>query len=302
MHTTHRAQAVHVIDSAIRDLEQLRQSLLSGGDDDLSDETLVDPALATSIAQQMTEYWTGHDADGFYRGSGFVIDLKDVEGRAQMLVLANLLAAKTTEAVAERTFLQLGDAGLLRHERLAAGRPEDRALALRILQETYKAVTDKVVKVEVIYNNQARLATAWNCDLNNIYETFGGVDHQVIGELQSFAHLQRRALWLAREMKVCGVWPELGPQATGYYDGHVRRVLNRLNLAQSTEANWPASRKECMAIADQWFDGDLVPLYLHGSRLCIHNDRSLCGGTCPVKENCTFWGGGSEQSAGDSVD
>lgn len=279
----------------------LRKSGEAAGEPDL---THIDPDVVRSVREGLWQYWGSQSGDGFYRGNSLVIDLKSVEGRAQMLVLANLLGARATDSVAEETFLALGEAGLLEWERLTAGSSEDRKRALEILRTTYRAVADKQQKVEAIYRNQALLAYKWSGDLNNLYAEQKQNGALLIAELQNFGHIRQRAYWLVREMKVAGVWPDVDPTVTAYYDVHVRRTLSRFGLIRSDESFGPraASLEECEAVVNRWFGGDVLPLYLHGSRLCIHADRNVCAGSCPVKENCSFWREEAEQSLLDSSD
>lgn len=252
--------------------------------------TGADERGTAEIWKALVELWRPGTPDGYYRGRRLVIDLNNAEGRAQMLVLANLLAARVAEHVAESTFMALGAAGLLDRDRLLAGSAADRERALEILRDTYRALTDKARKIEAIYANQARLANEFDGDLHNVYLAAAGDDEKLLKMLHGFAHLRQRAFWLAREMKVSGVWPDLGTRVTAYYDVHIRRSLVRLGFSRLGETDdWLASRHECQKIVDNLFGGDVIPFYLHGSRLCFHNDRTICESSCPVKQRCSFW-------------
>lgn len=261
---------------------------------------------AAAVAEVWTELvglWRLQTPDGFYRGRRLLIDLNNPEGRAQMLVLANLLAARVAETVAESTFLALGEAGLLDLDRLLEGSATDREKALDILRTTYRALTDKERKVEAIYRNQALLKAEWQGDLHNVYLAAEGDDEKLIETLQGFAHLRQRAFWLAREMKISGVWPRVRTHASAYYDVHIRRVLARLGFTRLGEGDdWLATRRECQEVVDGLFDGDVIPFYLHGSRLCVHDDRTICATSCPVKELCSFWQQGPNNDVYRSAD
>lgn len=289
---------IRSIDGIIHELERLKERVMVPGSQQGSSLTPDETVRQRETAQRLVAHWRHTQGDGIYRGRGFAIDLHSTEGRAQMLVLANLLAAKVRDEVAEQTFIELSALGLLQAERLAKGSPEDRALALDVLQASYKAVTDKAAKVQAIYDNQVRLATEWQGDLNNIYAACAGDDGALLRALQSFAHLKRRAVWLIREFRAHGVWTTVGREASAYYDRHVYRVLDRLGMGESPSGDRRSpGRHEGRHVVSTLFAGDVVPLYLHGSRLCIHDDHKLCAGMCPVKENCTFWTAGAEQSA-----
>lgn len=263
----------------------------------------LDEGAAAEVWKDLINLWQQQTPDGFYRGRRLVIDLNNAEGRSQMLVLANLLAARVTEHIAENTFMALGAAGLLEHQRLLAGSASDRERALDILRTTYRALADKERKVEAIYANQARLAAEWDGDLHNVYLAAEGDDEKLIKMLHGFAHLRQRAFWLAREMKVSGVWPKVGTEATAYYDVHIRRILVRLGLTQLGETDdWLASRHECQELVDSLFHGDVIPFYLHGSRLCIHDDHTICESACPVKAQCSFWQQMTNNTASYSAD
>ena len=101
--------------------------------------TGADERGTAEIWKALVELWRPGTPDGYYRGRRLVIDLNNAEGRAQMLVLANLLAARVAEHVAESTFMALGAAGLLDRDRLLAGSAADRERALEILRDTYRA-------------------------------------------------------------------------------------------------------------------------------------------------------------------
>lgn len=246
------------------------------------------------LAQDLMAIWEQPLTDQMYRTPQFTIDLGTTEGRSEMLVLTALLAAKVRDGVAERSFLALRQHGLLCPARLAAGTDSDRQLTLTILRTDYRAVVDKASKMEALYANQARLNAEWGGDLHNIYRAYVGDDAGLIAALQGFSHIKRRALWLARELKVQGVWPEAGVEATGFHDSHVRRVLHRLGIVTTDSSDpWEVALTECEQAVGKWFGSDVTPLYLHGSRLCVHDDRDLCRDACPARESCSFWTNGS---------
>lgn len=286
---------IGAIDALIAELERSKEHILAGLADRPQEPATEGDARPT-VAQRLLAHWGQVPQEGIYQGQGFTIDLRTTEGRAQMLVYANLLAARVRTEAADRTFAALRAAGLLDPERLARGEAADRQQALAILQVHYRGLVDKAAKVEAIYANQARLAAVWGGDLNNIYLAHAGDDAQLIAELCRFAHLKRRALWLTRELKAHGVWPNAGPGATAYYDWHVRRPLRRLGfIAVDDAAPWWEAADACERAVSAWFGGEVLPLYLHGRTLCAHNDRSLCGEACPVKEHCSFWAGKGER-------
>lgn len=287
-----KTQAVkRIIDTAIEELTALRIELkrLDEPDASIGVQAQV-PDGAEQLVKVLKEIWQTNTGNHVYTAPGLVIDLGNPEGRSEMLAFATLLAARTREGVAEQTFLALRAAGLLRPERLAAGDASDRQAVLTILRTEYRAVVDKESKMTALFNNQSRLKSEWAGDLHNIYLDHIGDDIGLIKALQSFSHLKRRALWLAREMKVQGVWPTLGTQATEFNDSHVRRVLDRLGFTRTDSHNsWEVARRECEQIVQDWFAGDVIPLYLHGSRLCVHDDPGVCAAQCPVRASCSFW-------------
>lgn len=241
------------------------------------------------VARQIQDFWQGVTASPHLSIGSVLIDLSTKEGKRDLLVIALLRGARVTEEVVEATFNQLKGEGLLSSDRLLTKDSRAKQSIRRIFEKTYKALGHREAKVEALFDNAQLLQSAWDGDLQKLYETASG-DDELIGALQQFRQINRMAYWICRTMYIHGIWPKVGPDARRYVDRPVRLPLQRLGIIDPMDSTsgFRHSVEEVDQAVGKWFAGDVVPLYLHGSQLCVKDDLNVCLAKCPVSTWCAF--------------
>lgn len=242
------------------------------------------------VATELRDYWAERPGDGVVRRGRLAIDVTHAQGRSEMLALTLLYAAQVTDRAVEATFFTLQSEGLLERERLRAAPPDDVRLVEEILRSVYKARISKVAKAEALFTNEQRLEREWGGDLQRIYEALRSDPPALLGALQGFDQIHRRAVWLCREMAAAGVWTDLAPEITAYIDPAVRRPLERLGLLNlPPTSTWKEIRSACADVVNRLFEGDAVALARHGAERCGKEDRHVCQSSCTVRYACRWW-------------
>lgn len=271
---------------ALIDLAYELRALCS--DRDQVSESTVDSNRA-QIVKRIKAFWNGVSLSPILEVGRSTIDLSEAEGRWELLVLGFLRAARVKEEIAVATFEALKDEGLLALEQLVPEKTVQRERVNQVFEQTYRALGRREDKVDALFFNAHLLVTRWNGDLNHLYEA-ARHDRELVDSLQCFRQVKRIALWVARTLRVHGVWPEAGGEACRYYDRWVRLTVNRLNLSdtQGEERSFQGQAEETEAAVEELFGGDVLPVYLHGYSLCAQNDPQVCLTECPVASWCTF--------------
>lgn len=253
---------------------------------------LAEPAgREAEIAARLKSFWSGVRLSPIYTVGDDAIDLTTPQGRWELLALAVLRGARVQETVVERTFHELREAGLLKFARAAAGRSNDRRKTLAILERSYRALGKKESKADAIFENAARLAERWSGDLNRLYDSVRGDDQALVAELQSFRQIRQTAYWIARTMRVHGIWSDVGVEAIRHFDRSTRLPIDRLGLAPPPGDERTRRQPErTAAIVDGLLDGDPLPLFLNGATLCSQDDPATCLCECPVAAWCSYPG------------
>lgn len=248
---------------------------------------------AAALRQSVAEYHT----PGVYRGLHVTIDLTNAQGRWELVVLALLLAARVSEAVAEYAFVLLREGGLLSFGRVLAQTPVDMIRMREILEAEYRALIDRSCKISAIYSNARLLEQSYRGDLQNAYlqHTHQGAacdgksaSLNLLRSLRQLHQINNRAAWICRTMAEAGLWVNLPPEATAYYDRHVRCALYRLGLIDDTSVSGAVSNNSEVAVREL-FGGDTIPLYRMGRFLCLPADPDLCTAKCAVTRFCRYW-------------
>lgn len=222
----------------------------------------------------------------FVRGKNVVeIDLGGEQGRFELAALAILCGAKVKESVAYDTFNALRERGLLRMDTVCEASPEDREAMEGILKERYRALTHKGQKVAAVIEAARKIRADYQGDLARVRQ---GEDWRAtLTALQAFPHIKSRAFWICRELRRHGVWPGLDHRACSAVDTSVKLALWRTGFV-GREALFlrdiPASA--CLAAIDTYFDGNSLPAFYQGERLCRRNDGATCETACRVRKDC----------------
>lgn len=217
------------------------------------------------------------------------IDLATKEGKWELLVLALLKAARVTDEIVAVTFEQLKRKALLDVEGLLEGDVGLRTEIEHVFSDNYRALCHRDAKISALFYNARLLHSAWDGDLQNLYETATN-DDELVASLQRFRQINRIALWICRTLYVHGLWPQVGKKARCYVDRSVRLPLQRLGMADyDLQGNgFVNSVEEIDRMITTYFGGDAVPLFLHGFSLCAEDDPAVCLAECPVSAWCAF--------------
>lgn len=218
-------------------------------------------------------------------GAGAAIDLGTAQGRFELLVLAILYGARVREEVAEKAFLALRGAHLLSLEELSSPSFNRRQELLAVLETHYRALANKVQKVEAVAACATRLASCYGGDAARLYSP-GEPWEETVRRLSSFPHIRGRAFWICREMRRAGIWPEIDPAAGMVADRPVREALWRLGFAgRETRAAREVPAAEYQRLLWRYFR-DPLPAFYQGSQLCAQRSSSICACTCKVSAYC----------------
>lgn len=249
-------------------------------------ERPFDEELAGLVATTLVAHWSGEDLGPTLTVGDHEIDLATPQGKWELLILAVLKGARVRDAVVQETFLALVERGLTDLELLASRSSAVRAAVAEVLRETYRALGRKEAKVEALMENAARVVEEYGGDLDRLYHRTGGDDAALIRELQRFKQVGAVAHWYCRTLKVHGVWPDVGGEATRFFDRYTDMPLVRLGLIGEDEAGPPARLGE--RFVDLYLDGDATPLYLQGLLLCSQNRPVVCLAECPLHSRCLY--------------
>lgn len=236
------------------------------------------------IAQRIRRFWEGVRMNPVIAVGEEYVDLRTAQGRWELVVLAVLMGARARHEVIAETFHALRERDLIRLEVLAGGEVRDGVH--QVFQTQYRALCDRRSKADALVENARYLVHTWNGELNNVYAASLERDVDLVRELQRFIQIDRMALWICRTMKVCGIWPDVRDADCCYIDRSVRLPLERLPMKYEGLEEERARR--ALALIDQLFAGDVLPLHLQGSLLCAQDDVETCLSECPVASWCRF--------------
>lgn len=239
------------------------------------------------IAKRLREYWSGVSMGSEMAVGSLTVDLSSAQGRWELLVLAVLRGARVRERSVEDTFTALAERGLTDLERLAAAEPKTEAELSDVFATHYRALTSRQAKVEALMANANLLKSEYDGDLHNLYLAHKDNPEAIIKALQRFKQVGQVAYWICRTLKVHGIWPDLGPEATQYLDRHTDLPLERLGVRAPFDEQRPGSTTTRFAAAH--LAGDTVPLYLQGLLLCSKEDVSTCRFECALAPECRYW-------------
>lgn len=277
------AEQLRNLISILKHAEWLPQSAPVG--DDLSSNGHATPDVReVSIAKKMQELWRGVSLGSEMPVGPVTVDLATAEGRWQLLILAVLRGARVRERVVEETFVALVARGLTDLRRLALGGPSTKTQLLEVFAAHYRALGHREAKVEALMANAALLQNEYGGDLHSLYLASPGEPDALIKALQRFKQVEQVAYWICRTLKVHGIWPDLGPEATQYFDRYTDLPVERLGLRSSFDDERAGTA--AMRFAARRLQGDPVPLYLHGLILCSQNEISICRSECPLAPEC----------------
>ena len=246
----------------------------------------METSTAAASAKRLREFWHGVSLGSEMNVGSLTIDLGSPEGRWQLLLLAVLRGARVRERVVEETFVAIVESGLSDIRQLALGTPAIRAGLIEVLAEKYRALGHREAKADALMANAALLQEEYEGDLHTLYLAHRGEPEALIRALQRFKQIGQVAYWICRTLKVHGVWPDLSPAATQFFDRYTDLPLRRLGLMPGLEEE--RSGSGVMRFVTKYFQGDVIPLYLHGLVLCSQDRVSICHAECPLVAECGF--------------
>lgn len=238
------------------------------------------------IAKKLREHWSGVVVGSVMSVGSIKVDLATAQGRWQLMILAVLRGARVRERSIEETFAALVQQGLTDLERLATGGPQVELELLQVFTAHYRALTSRQSKVDALMTNAALLKSEYGGDLHNLYLALRDDSEALIKALRRFKQVGQVAYWMCRTLKVHGIWPDLGPEATQYLDRYTDLPLERLELRVPFDEERPGST--AMRFAAKHLGGDTVPLYLQGFILCSQNDVTVCRSECSLASECRY--------------
>lgn len=238
------------------------------------------------VARRLKVFWEGVSLEPNLQVGRCDIDLTSTQGRFELLILAVLMGARVSQRVIDDTFEALKDKGLLDLEVLATATPGTRSDLEAIIQERYRALTSKAAKVDALLYNASHLQRNWRGDLNTIYDTHKGDPTQMLRALRQFRHISRMALWICRTMCAHGIWKDIDPSLTWYFDRASNLPLRRLGYVSGDGDTQRYA--DLQAVISDFFDSELLYLYLHGTVLCSLDDIDTCWSRCPVATWCSY--------------
>lgn len=287
----HQAKLSEVLHRTARALLDMAHELTAIEEECVGDVGFLERS-EREIVDRITVYWDGTTLGPMFEIGELAIDLATPEGKWELLVIALLRAARVKEETVAETFHALKTQGLLSIDCLAVrveGDDDVRSRVLDVFHRSYKALGRKEAKVEALFFNASLLVDRWDGDLNNLYEAADD-DQALIAMLQEFRQIRRVALWIGRTLRVHGVWPDVGVEASRYVDRFVRLPIERLGLTTDPHESqgFPQIAEETAEVVASLFGGDVVPLYLHGYTLCAQNEPRVCLLECPVAAWCRY--------------
>lgn len=285
-------QAASSLDHAAQKLRVIKTTLLGGHEAPLSfPQAEQDPEKALrgdpgEIAEKLAAFWHGVTLGPKLSVGPVTVDLSTAEGRWHLLVLAVLRGARVRERVVEETFAALIQRDLIDFGRLVRADHATKSRLLSVLSQTYRALGNREAKVEAFIANAAILQREYAGDLHNVYLAVQGEATPLIQSLQRFKQVGRVAYWICRTLKVHGIWPDVGAEATQFLDRSTDLPLQRLGIVDKDQEE--RSGRAALRFVVQHLRGDVTPLHLQGLVLCSQGEAAVCLSECPLASRCPF--------------
>lgn len=239
-----------------------------------------------AIANRIRSFWADVTLSHKMQVGEEIVDLKTSEGKWELLILAVLIGARVRERVVEQTFGILKREGLLRREPLINGDVRTKERLIQLFRTHYKALGNRRAKVEALFWNARYLEKTWGGDLDQIYQKSGKDKSQLIQQLREFQQIGRVAYWICRTLHAHGIWDGVAVDSTWYFDRYPNLPLSRLGFLD--HGNRRTKPNEIKGVLRQWFEGDVVSLYMHGLVLCSQDNPNACLAECPVSSWCKY--------------
>lgn len=137
------------------------------------------------------------------------INLDSRQGAFESFILAILYSIEDPGDLAENTFKALQKQGLTDIDLLSfAGEGSEQWKSIVATFEQYYAGRLKNWKTRYITDGARSIAGDGQLrgDLRNLYSSCGGDERRMLARLWQFAGLQKKSLWIMREMRMQGVW------------------------------------------------------------------------------------------------